>query len=131
MKRILLTVASVTFACLFAAARSPGPDSLSIALAGSCPGRVTMHWEGAMPDSLAGLLFSRSRGNYTMNEPCPGTVLGLGTSGLRLVRYFRTGLNGAGELSGTASPLACGGYLQMVVADGLPCTTSNVAQIPQ
>ncbi len=72
-----------------------------------------------------------SGGGYTLQGACAGTTLGLGSSGLRLVKVFATGADGEGRLTGVAPPFACGGYLQMVVADGNPCTTSNVVQIPQ
>ncbi len=109
-----------------------GPDSLVIGVHGQCPGRIVVNWEGAAPNEWAGLWFSQSRGEVTLPQgPCGHTVLGLGTSGLRLVRIFRSGPDGAGELGGRAPTAACGGFVQMIVQDGIPCTTSNVVQIPQ
>ncbi len=105
---------------------------LTIRIEGDCPGRITMTWEGATPDRYAGLCFSQSLGQVTLPDPlCAGTVLGLGTRGLRLLRWFEVGPEGMGETTGRAAPLACGGYLQMLV-NGYPrCQTSNVVQLPE
>lgn len=111
--------------------QSYGPDNLAIAVEGDCPGRITVRWEGATPDRWAGLWFSRSQGSFTLPGPCAGTVLGLGPNGLRLARVFQSGPEGEGVMAGRAPSYACGGYLQMIVQDGNPCTTSNVVQIPQ
>lgn len=99
---------------------------------GACPGQLRVAWEGAEPNRAAALLFSRVRGAYTIagGAVCGGTMLGLGTEGLRLHRRFDSGPEGAGEMDGTAVPASCGGYLQIVVI-GSPCSTSNVVQIPQ
>lgn len=113
------------------AATFAGPDALTISIDGSCPGVVRFRWDGASPDQWAGLIYSDERGNFTLNQPCGGTVTGLGTRGLRLVWLFRTGAAGQGAASGRAASPSCGGFLQMVVQDGNPCSTSNVVQIPQ
>ncbi len=129
MNRRLLATTLAALAC-FGAARG-AQAQVVISIDGDCPGRIALRWEGATPQRGAGLWFSRNLGGYTLQGACAGTTLGLGSSGLRLVKVFATGADGEGRLTGVAPPFACGGYLQMVVADGNPCTTSNVVQIPQ
>ncbi len=129
MKHTFLAAAVAALACLGAA--SIAPAQVVITLDGSCPGVVRFRWEGASPNQWAGLIYSDERGNFTLNQPCGGTVTGLGVRGLRLVAVFRTGGDGEGAVSGRATTPSCGGFLQMVVQDGNPCTTSNVLQIPQ
>ena len=102
-----------------------------ISIEGSCPGAVRFRWEGAAPNEWAGLLYSDERGTITLSQPCGGTVIGLGPRGLRLVSVFRTSANGAGVANGQADSRSCGGFLQLVVQDGYPCTTSNVVQVPE
>lgn len=101
-----------------------------ISIEGDCPGRISVRWEHAAPDEWAGLLFAMNTGNYVLPHICQGTVLGLGSHQLQLVRAFRTGPQGQGEMAGPAPLRVCGGYLQVLVVDGI-CSTSNVAQIPQ
>ncbi len=105
----------------------------TLSLTGACPGQVQVQWSGASPSRIAFLLFSQETGRYNLPVgPCGGTVLGLGPEGLRVVQPFRTGPHGEGALRGYAAPIACGGYLQMLVHEADPsCTTSNVVQIPQ
>ncbi len=128
MKHSVLAVALAALACLGAA--SGAAAQVVITLDGSCPGVVRFRWDGASPDQWAGLIYSDERGNFTLNQPCGGTMTGLGTRGLRLVWLFRTGAGGEGTASGRAAAPSCGGFLQLVVQDGNPCTTSNVVQIP-
>lgn len=111
----------------------PGVSRADLVLSvdGACPGEITIQWTGATADKQAGLWFSRNLGEYRLNgPPCAGTTLGLGTHGLRLARVFRSGGQGEGQMTGRVPILACSGYLQMIVSDGYPCSTSNVAQIP-
>ncbi len=109
-----------------------GPDDLVISLEGDCPGRLSMSWDGATPNEMSALWFSREQGEYRLPVGiCGGTTLDLGPHGLHLARVFNSGAEGQGVLSGRVRQAACGGYLQMMVDDGYPCTTSNVVQIPQ
>ncbi|MCL4196056.1 MAG: hypothetical protein KJZ69_01070 [Phycisphaerales bacterium] len=119
----------VLAALAYLGAASSARAQVIITLQGDCPGRMTFAWQGAAPDELAGLLFALNTGNYVLSHICQGTVLGLGSHQLQLVRSFRTGPDGRGEMSGPAPRRACGGYVQMIVVDGI-CTTSNVVQIP-
>ena len=106
-----------------------GPGGFTLGLSGSCPGTVTVSWSDATPSSMMGIVFANGTGNFTIpGGPCSGTTLGLGSAGLRLVNTISTG-SGSGSVNGTAGTAACGHYLQLVVVDGSPCTTSNVAQI--
>lgn len=119
-------------ALLSASARSALAQPV-ISIEGDCPGRVTFRWEGASPNQTAALAYSHATGNYVLpGPPCDGTTLRLGSSGIRLVRTFRTGPEGSGQMVGRAAAFACGGYLQVIVIEGnRPCPTSNVVQIPQ
>lgn len=129
MNRRLLATTLAAFACLGAARGAHAQPVIS--LEGQCPGAMRFRWEGASPNAWAGLIYSDERGNFTLNQPCGGTVAGLGVRGLRLVWLFHTGAGGEGAAIGRAAAPSCGGFLQMVVQDGNPCTTSNVVQIPQ
>lgn len=129
MRGTLLATVVAAVACLSAVRGVHAQVVISIE--GDCPGAMRFRWEGATPDQWAGLIYSDERGNFTLNQPCGGTVTGLGTRGLRLVWLFRTGAAGQGAATGRAASPSCGGSLQMVVQDGNPCTTSNVVQIPQ
>lgn len=104
-----------------------------ISIEGDCPGRVTFRWEGAAPNQTAALAYSHATGNFVLpGPPCDGTRLGLGSSGIRLVRTFRTGPEGRGQIVGRAAAFACGGYVQIIVLEGnRPCPISNVVQVPE
>ncbi len=99
-------------------------------LAGQCPGVVAISWRNATPQRQMGIVFARITGSFRVpGGPCAGTALGLGATQLQLVNVISTG-NGSGTVNGNAGAGACGGFLQLVVVDGSPCTTSNVAQVP-
>jgi len=130
MNRMLFTVAVGALACLGAVRGVQA--QVVISLEGACPGTLHVRWEGASPNQRAALMFSQNLGQYRLPAGvCEGTVIGLGTQGLHVVRFFVTGPDGEGELSGRATPHACGGYLQMIEYPSLPCLLSNVAQIPE
>ncbi|MCC6909645.1 MAG: hypothetical protein IT430_17040 [Phycisphaerales bacterium] len=114
-----------------AANRASAQDPV-LSIEGVCPGEVSVSWEGAMSSKSAALVFSHETGAYriSIGAICGGTTLGLGVDGLRLLRRFNTGPEGAGAMHGTANPYSCGGYLQIVVVSMPPCETSNVVQIP-
>ncbi len=100
-------------------------------ISGTCPGRVTVSWSGATPSRPMGIVFASSTGNFTIpGGLCGGTQLGLSSNGLQLVYTGNTGSNGSGQVSSNAGTPACRKYLQMVIADGSPCNTTNVVQIP-
>ncbi len=127
-----LVVSAIMFsACTSANAALIGPDNLVLSVSEGCPGRVTVRWEGAAPDHWAAIAFSLSRGRYVIPSiQCAGTELGLGTDHFGATRPFRTGSEGQGEFHPRITAKACGGYLQMIVVDGFPCTISEVVQIP-
>ncbi len=128
--RVQMRIAASGLLMAFVAPASFASDP-AISLMGDCPGQVEVRWSGATASRIAVLCFSQELGDYLLpGGPCGGTLLGLGSRGIRVARYFRTGPNGEGAIRGHAAPIACGGYLQMVVVDASPCTTSNVAQIP-
>jgi len=103
----------------------------SLAIVGDCPGRVTLQWSNAAPRRPMGIVFARTTGNFRIPnvQPCAGTELGLGASGLRLVTVINTG-SGSGQVGSTIGTDVCGGYVQLIVAFGSPCPTSNVVQLP-
>ncbi|MCL4196587.1 MAG: hypothetical protein KJZ69_03765 [Phycisphaerales bacterium] len=103
----------------------------TLRISGDCPGRVTVAWADATPSRPMGIALANSTGSYTLpGGICAGTQLGLSSSGLQLVYSGNTGANGSGQVSSNAGTGACRKYLQMIVVDGSPCTTSNVVQIP-
>lgn len=116
-------------ACLGAA--SGARAQVVISIDGECPGEVRFEWSGATRDKRMGILYASNRGSVVLGEPCFGTQIGLGSVRLQLVAVVRTGAMGTGAVSGRVPRLACGGFVQAVVVDGVPCTTSNVVQIPQ
>ncbi len=108
-----------------------GGGGPSLRISGTCPGRVTVSWANATPSRPMGILFSSNTGSFVIpGGVCAGTQTGLSSSGLQLVYTGNTGPNGSGNVSANAGTPACRKYLQMVVADGSPCSTSNVVQIP-
>ncbi|MCC6909387.1 MAG: hypothetical protein IT430_15715 [Phycisphaerales bacterium] len=99
-------------------------------LSGQCPGVLNAAWSGATPNRQMGIVYARNTGAFVVpGGPCAGTALGLGTSQIQLVRTVSTG-SGSGSVNGNVGPAACGGYLQLVVVDGTPCTVSNTAHLP-
>ncbi len=103
---------------------------LGLTLSGQCPGTITVAWSGATPNKPMGIVFAKNTGAYVIpGGPCAGTQLGLGTMQLQLVNQVNTG-SGSGQVNGNAGTAACRGYIQLVVVDASPCTTSNVAQLP-
>jgi len=103
-----------------------------ISIEGACPGTLHVRWEGARPNQRAALMFSQNLGRFRLPGGfCEGTETGLGTQGIRVAKFFVTGAEGQGELSGRVTLYACGGYLQMVEYGSPPCPLSNVVQIPE
>lgn len=100
---------------------------LEISLAGQCPGRQTMTWQGAQPGSRLGILFAARQGGFIIpGGTCAGTMLGLDTNRLRLVHILSAG-EGSGSASESVGDSVCGGYVQAIE---LPtCRTSNVVQV--
>ena len=102
-----------------------------ISLEGRCPGRLRLAGQETSSNHWAGLCYSDVTGRFTLpGGPCGGTVLGLGSRNLRLVRSFNAGADGQGRLVGFAWAPFCIGYVQIIVVDG-PCQTSNVARVPE
>lgn len=129
MRGAFVAAVFAAVACL-SAARGSGAQ-LVISIDGECPGQVRLGWEGATPDRRMALLYADTTGGYVLPHWCDGTQTGLSTRNLRLVAVLRSGAQGRGTRAGQAASQLCGGYLQMIVKDGYPCTTSNVVQIPQ
>ncbi len=106
------------------------PSGPTLRLTGACPGSVRVAWSDATPSSTMGIVFASNTGSLVVpSGPCQGTQLGLSSRNIQLVNTINTG-SGSGQVNGNAGPGACGGYLQLVVVDGNPCATSNVAQLP-
>lgn len=109
----------------------PGPPPFVVRVDGQCPGGVVFSWTGAPPNQQMAILFAYSTGSFVIpGGPCGGTQLGLGSAGLRVVHSGNTGPDGVGEVRGEVPQCGCGRFLEMVVADGSPCTTSGAVQIP-
>ncbi len=124
----LLIVAGLAVLGVFAGSAFAQPV---ISIEGSCPTRLTFRWEGAPANCPAVLFVALETGRYTIPaNRCDGTVLGLGR-GTRDVAVFRTRPEGRGQVTASVSQILCGQFAQMMVADGRPCATSNVVQIPQ
>lgn len=105
--------------------------SVRLSATGDCPGRVTVAWAGAGPGRPQGIAVANTVGRFIVpGGPCGGTQLGLSNQGIQLVYTGNTGPNGSGQVSSNVGAAGCGKYIQMVVADGSPCATSNVVQLP-
>lgn len=103
---------------------------VTLRLSGSCPGSIGVHWANATPNRPLGIAFALNTGSFVVpGGACAGTQLGLGSNQLQLVTTVNTG-SGSGSVNGNAGTGACGGYIQLVVVDGSPCSTSNVVQLP-
>lgn len=103
----------------------------TIRLVGDCPGVVGVFWADCPPNQPMAIAFAYNTGSFVIpGGPCAGTELGLGGGGLRVVYTGNTGPDGSGETRGEVPACACGRFLQMIIADGNPCSTTNVAQIP-
>jgi hypothetical protein len=77
------------------------------------------------------IVYANSTGNYVVpGGPCGGTQLGLSNSGLQVVNTINSGGGGSGSATGNAGSGACRGFLQLVVVDGNPCSTTNVEPLP-
>lgn len=108
-----------------------GALGAGLSISGTCPGRITVSWNGTTRSRPMGIVFANATGNFVIpGGVCGGTQLGLSNQGIQLVYTGNTGPNGSGQVSGNAGTAACRKYLQMVIADGSPCSTTNVAQIP-
>lgn len=102
----------------------------TLVIVGDCPGRVRLQWSNAAPGRPMGIVFARSTGSFRITGgPCAGTRLGLGANQLQLVTVIGTG-GGSGQINATIGTNVCRGFVQLVVTDGNPCSTSNVAQLP-
>lgn len=106
-------------------------EGFTLVIVGDCPGRVALRWANAVPARPMGILYARNTGNFRIPSggPCGETYLGLGASQLRLVEVISSG-SGSGQVGSTIGTNVCGGYVQLIVADGRPCPTSNVAPLP-
>jgi len=95
---------------------------------GPCPGSLNVNWSSAKPNVTLALIFAFNTGNFVIPfGPCQGTVLGLGSSQIQLVRTFNSG-SGNGTLASFAPAVACRRYIQM---HDLPaCDLSNVFRLP-
>lgn len=104
------------------------PHVFGLSIVGSCPGTVTVIWSNAPPQSTLALVFANNTGSFRIpNGPCQGTILGLGSQGIRLINTFSSG-SGNGSRNGSTGPAACGNFLQMVSLQS--CEVSDVVQIP-
>lgn len=130
-----LFATAVAAAVVFAFPALASAGDLTLEVSGDCPGQLTLRWSGAEPNRPMGIIFAERLGSYVLPGACQGTQLGINPAfgRGRLLIVISTRPTGSGSVMGTASGLDCGGYLQSVVksGNGLPCVTSNVAQVPR
>ncbi len=108
---------------------SPPPPTFTLTATGICPGRVTVSWDGATPNSTVALIYAKNTGSFVIPfGPCQGTVLGLGSRSIQLVNTFSSGSNGSGSRSGQSQSGACLGWMQMHDLPG--CNLTNVVRHP-
>lgn len=108
-----------------------GGGGFDLQVSASCPdgGPIRVSWTRATPGGWVVLLNALNEGTVTIprSAPCAGTVLGLGSRGIRTVWHGPAGSNGSGSIMDTAGPRDCGTYLQLL--DLGTCSASNVAAI--
>ncbi|MCL4198611.1 MAG: hypothetical protein KJZ69_14080 [Phycisphaerales bacterium] len=136
MRRSNRFVVSAAITAMLAAPSLAGAGDLTLEVSGDCPGRLTLRWSGAEPNRPMGIIFAERLGAFVLPAGyCQGTQLGINPAygRGRLLVVISTRPAGSGSVVGTGSTLDCGGYLQSVVksGNGLPCVTSNVAQVPR
>ncbi len=104
---------------------------LALSVLGECRTQngASFTWINAQPGVNLALIFARNTGSFAVpnNQPCAGTVLGLGTNRIQLARTFDSGA-GVGSFNATIPDPACGGFFQLLQVSN--CETSNVAQAP-
>lgn len=96
-----------------------------------CPGEFEVVWSGASANGPVAILFASNVGSFVVpgGQLCAGTVLGLGRLRLQLIDTAASDGNGIGTFGRiVSSPLACGGYVQLV--DITTCETSNLVILP-
>lgn len=130
MKRMMLVAAAVGALGVFepsadgAAARM---SDYTLTISGSCPGRISLEWSGALPDGRQAIVYGAETGKTVIpHGPCQGTVLGLGGY-VAIVNIIGTG-SGEGVVYGNMGSGRCGVYCQFVELG--TCRPSNVAQTP-
>lgn len=101
---------------------------MNLRLNGSCPGRVTVDVSGATAGGTVALLYASCQGSFVVGSGiCAGTQLGLCSTNLQIAQTTTADGSGNASFSGSAPPVACGGYIQAV--DASTCSTSNTAQL--
>lgn len=115
---------------IFVPASPSSAGDLTLEVTGQCPGAITVRWNGAEPNRPLAIIYGQRQGATIIpSGPCGGTQLGI-AGGVRLITVIGTRSNGQGSVSGQASEVDCGGYLQLLVKSS-PCVPSNVVQIPE
>ncbi len=105
---------------------SGGPPAVSLSIAGSCPGSMTLTVETALPDQDVVLFLGRNPGTFVITGGgCVGTELDL--SPAKIFRTVTTDANGTASVTSTLQDRFCGKYLQGI--DRM-CAKSNLLQIP-
>ncbi len=102
---------------------------LEVEVVGTCPGPADVTINGATPNGLVYVVFSKRAGCHTLGvrSPCPGVTLGLKPS-IRPIGQLTADANGDVILVGqNVGPGLCGGYLQII--DATTCLVSNVVQL--
>jgi hypothetical protein len=121
----------IVLVCVVFASMASTVFAADLRLHGSCPGPIFLEWSNATPNAQAGVIYAHVEGSFVIRGgPCAGTELRLGREQLQLVRTFNTGPNGSGMMQ-SIGPVPCRGYVQIIIADSKPCSTSNVVPIPR
>ena len=101
--------------------------SPNLAVAGACPGQVTITATNMSPDASVAIITSDSLGSSTVPQgACAGADLGVGAFTFRGLWTSDSG--GTLELTPTLPGGACG--LHIVAFDVATCTRTNVTRIP-
>jgi len=104
----------------------PTPPELSISVAGTCPGDVTIHISSADPLTNVIVFAGLAEGTFALPRgPCAGTELGILQA--RKWQMIRTDAGGEASISGSLPLAWCTRYLQGMDPS---CSTSNVAGFP-
>jgi len=105
--------------------------AFTIAMQGDCGSTVDFSWQNAPAEEDLLCVYARETGAFTVPSGfgCYGTVLGLGSRGIRLAFQISTG-SGSGAVNGNLRAAACPGYFQAVIGGAGPCQVSNVISTP-
>jgi hypothetical protein len=104
-----------------------GPPTLAVA--GTCPGPMTLSITGANPQTGARLFRAQGLGAATIPAgPCMGWTLGINNTNLVWSPIQVTTIGGTASWTFNVGAGGCGQRVQAVVFDGA-CSSSNIIQL--